>query len=166
MKSFDKFIKHLLTNPSNKTTLKIKGIKRKISGMARFTSVNYAGEEYIKITFKDHSHLLVIPSAKELYWTNKPLGKAHGITDKMIGKPKVVFKGKTYKLDNKNDYQFCLQLYVGKPNEDIEGECSFSDYISEVGSEMLSLGFLSYNGKRADVHVKKINLEEVEIINM
>lgn len=166
MKPFDKFLKQLLKNPSNKTTLKIKGVKRKIVGMARFTSVNYADEGYIKITFKDHSHLLVIPSANELYWTNKPLGKAHGITDKMIGKSNVVYKGKEYNLDNKNDYQFCLQLYVGKSHQDIEGECSFSDYVSKEGNEMLSLGFLSYNGRRADVHVKKINLEEVEVVNI
>jgi hypothetical protein len=166
MKSFDKFLRQLLKNPSDKTILKIKGVKRKINGMARFTSVNYAGEEYIKITFKDHSHLLVIPSAKELYWTEKSLGKARGITDKMIGKPKVVYKGKEYKLDNKNDYQFSLQLYVGKPHKDIEGECDFSDYVSSDGNEMLSLGFLSYNGKRADVYVKKINLKEVKVVNI
>lgn len=166
MKSFETFLKQLLSNPSEKTEIKINGSSSKIAGMARFTSVNYAGVEYIKITFKDHSHLLVIPSEKELYWTNKPLGKAHGITNKLIGKTKVVFKGKTFYLDNKNDYQFCLQLYVGKPHEDIEGECSFSDYVSEDSNEMLSLGFLSYNGKRADVLVKKIGPEEVEIINI
>ena len=164
MKSFSSFLGILLKNPSKDTTIiKIKGKKRKIKGMANYTSVNYEGEEYIKIEFTDHSHLLVIPSEQELYFAEKPLGKTRGITDKMIGNKVINYKGKRYKLDNKNDYQFCIQLYVGKPNEDIEGERRFSDYISEDGLEMFSLGWLSVNNKRADVLVKKIAHSDVSI---
>lgn len=163
MESFDLFLKQLLKNPSKNTIIKIRGERKRIKGMAKFTSVNYKGEEYIKIMFTDHSHLLVIPSEQKLYFTEKPLVRAVGVSDEMIGRKNLKYKGKKYNLDNKNDYQFCLQLYVGKPNEDIEGECKFSDYISEDSSELLSLGWLSANNKRADVLVKKINLFDVSI---
>lgn len=165
MKSFDSFLKKLLEKPSTKTTLLVKGEKKKIKGMARFTTKNYHGDEYIKIVFNDHSFMLILLNEKEVYYADGIVGRAEGITDEMIGKKKTIqYKGKEYKLDNKDDYQFCLQLYVGTPF-DIEGECKFSDYFPVKGpKEFLSLGWLSYTGERADINPKIIDLDEVEIV--
>jgi len=45
-----------------------------------------------------------------------------------IGREKLItFRGKQYKLGNRDDYQFVKQLVFGSPL-DIEGECRFSDY--------------------------------------
>lgn len=165
MKNFKAFYRKLLDNPSTKTTLLIKGERKKIKAMARFTTVNYPKDQYIKIVFDDHSFLLVLPGEKEIYYSDKIVGQAKGIADRVIGKKKIIYyKGKEYELGNKNDYQFCLQLHVGKPLE-IEGECRFSDYFPVKGpKEFLSLGWLSYTGKRADINPQIIDLKDVEII--
>jgi hypothetical protein len=165
MKAFNSFLKQLLENPNEKTTLEINGKKKRVKGMARFKSVNYGEDEYIKTSFTDGSQLIIIPSYREIYYAEKSLGKTPGISDDTIGKKVIKFNRKTYKLDNKNDYQFCLRVYVGEPNKDIEGECRFSDYVSEDREEMFSLGWLSYNGKRADVLARKIAPEDVSVIN-
>lgn len=48
---------------------------------------------------------------------------------------------------------------------DVEGECKFSDYFPlEREKEFLSLGWLSFNGRRADINPKIISLDEVEVV--
>lgn len=165
MKNFNSFLKKLLDKPSTKTVFSIQGKKKKIKAMARFTTVNYQGDEYIKIVFDDRSFMLILPKEREIYYADRIVGHVKDITDKMIGKKKTIqYKGKKYRLDNKDDYQFCLQLYLGTPF-DIEGECRFSDYFPVKGpKEFLSLGWLSYNGERADINPKIIGLEEIEIV--
>ena len=164
MNNFGVFLQRLLKNPSQETIICVGGKKKKIKAMARYTSVNYRGDEYIKIVFDDHSLMLVIPSAKEIYYAAGVIGRAKGIPDQAIGRKEIIHhRGKTYRLDNKNDYQFRLQLYVGTPL-DIEGECRFSDYLPIEGpKEFLSLGWLSYNGKRADINPQIISHKEIEI---
>jgi len=65
-------------------------------------------------------------------------------------------------LEDKNDYQYVLELLVGTPL-DIEGKCRFSDYLpTEETKEFLSLGWLSETGKRADINPIHIDTAEVE----
>lgn len=141
MRKFNDFLKKLLEKPSIKTILLIKGKKKRIKAMARYTTVNYAGDEYIKTIFDDHSFMLIIPKEQEIYYAESILGRAGRIDDEIIGKDQIiVYKGKKYELGNPNDYQFRLQLYVGTPLE-IEGEVRFSDYFPIEGQkEFLSLG--------------------------
>lgn len=162
MNSFKEFFQKLLSNPSSKMIMIVKGSRKIVKGMARFSTINYPDDVYIKIVFDDHSFLLIIPKEQEIYYAEKILGKAEGITDEMIGRDKVLkFNGKKYELGNKNDYQFCLQLYVGTP-KDIEGECRFSDYFPAEGpKEFLSLGWLSYSGERADINCRIIDSQDI-----
>lgn len=165
MRDFNSFLKKLLKKPSTGIALSVKGKKKKVKAMARFTTVNYPGDEYIKIVFDDHSFMLVLLKEKEVYYADKIVGFAKGISDVVIDREKFIkYKGKQYKLGNKDDYQFCLELYVGSPL-DIEGECRFSDYFPARGpKEFLSLGWLSYTGERADINPRIISLKKVEII--
>jgi len=135
--------------------------------MVRLTSKNYFPDnnEYIKMLFDDGSFLLVLKNEEELYYANNVLGKIEEISDEDIGKKELIyFNGKEYKLDNKDDYQFVLDLIKGNPYE-IEGECRFSDYSPVDGTkEFLSLGWLSYNGERADINPKFLEQSKVEIV--
>lgn len=162
---FDTFLQKLLNNPSSETTIRIKGKEKNISGMARFEVENYPGLEYIKIVFNDHSFLLIMIDDKEFYYADAVIGLAQGITDEEIGeKTTLEYNGKTYALENKNDYQYVLQRYVGS-YQDIEGEARFSDYFPVEGpKEFLSLGWLSRTGKRADINPIIIAISEVELI--
>lgn len=165
MKNFTDFVKRLLQNPSINTTLLISGKKKKIKGMARFATINYPYDEYIKIVFTDYSFLFIVLKEKEFYYSEEYIIET-GVLDKEIGNKEIIkFSGKTYKLGNKDDYQFCLQLYVGSPL-DIEGECRFSDYFPTSGKkEYLSLGWILRTGKRADINAKIISLKEVKIVD-
>ena len=112
-----------------------------------------------------NSFLLILINDHKLYYSDEHIIRNTGINDEIIGKKEIIqYKGKKYKLDNKDDYQFCLQLYVGSPS-DIEGECRFSDYFPIKGpKEFLSLGWISHTRKRADINPKIIDQEEVEIV--
>jgi len=167
MKNFDEFLKKLLNKPSKKTILKINGKEKIVKAMVRLTSKNYLKDngEYIKIIFTDGSFLLIISADKEIYYADKIIGDVKTIKDEQIGRDKIIeYKNKKYKLGNKNDYQFVLELLVGSPLE-IEGECRFSDYFPISGQkEFLSLGWLSMNGERADINPMIISIKEVEIV--
>jgi hypothetical protein len=167
MKNFTQFYKDILQKATNQTILSIKNQKKQIKGMARFTSVNYAPAEYVKITFTDGTQLLIIPDDQLFYYSDQKLDHVKSIPDQAIGKEKViVFHGKKFQLDNPNDYQFCLQPHVGQPG-DIEGECRFSDYVPQDGSdEILSLGWLSHTSQRADVYCQAINQSQVSVLHL
>ena len=164
MREFNKFLEELLDNP-----IKIKGIKvgkkmKRLKGMAMFAGINSPESKYIKISFKDGANMCVIIDDKEVYFGEEILGKAEGITDEMIGRGKVIYNGKEYKLVNKDDYQFTVTRYLGGIT-DIEGEERFSDYINEESNPvMLSLGWNSYTRKRDDVICELICLEDIDII--
>ncbi len=165
MKSFDDFLQKLLSKSAGDIELKIKGIEKKIKGMCRYTSNNY-DFEYIKIVFEDHSHLIIVPSEKDIAYADGVLGEAEGISDEMIGNKEVNYKGKKYVLDNGDDYQFVLNHLVGVPGKDIEGEVRFSDYIGvDDDSEVLSLGWIVSTGKRADVLARGIDISDVEVVD-
>jgi hypothetical protein len=167
MRSYKDFYQKLMNKPSQRTVLKIMGKKKTIKAMARLTSKNYLSEsgEYIKIYFKEDGYLLIIPGEKEVYFSDVLQEHIKEISDKDIGKKQIVeYKGKKYKLDNKNDYQFVLELLVGSPL-DIEGEVRFSDYFPVEGAkEFLSLGWLVRTGKRADLHCELVDVGDIEIV--
>ena len=130
-----------------------------------FDIENYPVVEYIKISFDDHSFLLVMIDDKELYYADRVIGHIKKIKDKEIGTKKfITYKGRKYKLDNKNDYQYVIRRYVGS-YKDIEGEAYFSDYFPVAGpKEFLSLGWLSRTRKRADINPLIIDISEVDIL--
>lgn len=164
MENFKDFLSTLLENPSAETTLSIKGTSKKVKALVKLTSKNYLEGEYIKIIFDDHSFLLIIPVDEELYFADDVVGKASGIIDEMIGQEILIYKGKEYKIGNKDDYQFVKRLYVGTPL-DIEGECKFSDYFPTSGpKEFLSLGWLSYTGERADINPVILDNKDVVLL--
>jgi hypothetical protein len=157
---FNHFLNKITANPDS-IILTIKDQKKHIRGMAKFRSINMGDEEYIKISFADKSGLIILLSGS-LFLSDAPIGQAKNIKDSDIGrKPAVIFQGKQYILDNKDDYQFCTRLFVGTPNQDIEGECRFSDYTSKDGTEILSLGWISYDNTRADVLAKQIDISDI-----
>lgn len=165
MTDFTEFLDNLLRNPLHKTKISIKGRTKQVKAMAKLVSMNYPNEPYLKIIFIDGSFLLIQPKEKEIYYAPSLLGKAPGIANEDIGKKKVLtFNDKKYRLENKDDYQFCLQLYIGSPL-DIEGECRFSDYFPETGpKEYLSLGWLVRTGERADINCQIIDLADLDMV--
>lgn len=166
MNNFDTLLKKILNNPKKGMIITIKNVPRKLVAMVYLTTINYMKDDsdYIKMLFEDGSFLLVIPSEKEIYYADKVIGHVKEIDGEDIGKKEIIeFKGKEYKLDNKDDYQFVLKLMVGLPTE-IEGECKFSDYVPvSGGKELLSLGWLTRTGERADIWCKLINRKDVEV---
>jgi len=165
MKDFDEFLNRLLDKPSSDTVLRIKGEGKRIKGMARYTSENY-DFDYIKIALDDNSHVIVVPSEKDVAYADKALGEAEGVSDEMIGEKEVIYKGDKYLLENGNDKQKVLEVYVGKLDEDIEGEVEFSDYINEKDDSLvLSLGWITKTKERADVLAQSIKVKDVEVVN-
>jgi hypothetical protein len=165
MKNFQEFLNKLLSSPSSKTKFSIRGELKRLKGMARFRTVNMPNDEYIKITFFDGSFLLIMPNDEEIYYADEVVEHIKEIKDKDIGTKKLIsYKGKEYQLENRDDYQFVINRHVGSHN-DIEGEARFSDYFPTSGpQEFLSLGWLSYTGKRADINPVIIDLSEVELL--
>ncbi len=160
---FDQLLKAILNKPSS-IKIKIHNKNTTIKGMSRYTSKNSYSDEYIKIALSDKSQLIVILPAKELFYAPKPIKRIKIITDKEIGKKTIVeFNNFKFRLVNRNDYQYCLEHYVGRAGKNIEGECRFSDYVSSDGNQMLSLGWLSDTGKRADVYAVRLNLTDILI---
>lgn len=164
MKDFNMFLKKLLQNPTSETTLIINGKKKKIMGMAQFRTVNMGDSEYIKIAFEDHSFLLILLEDKEFYYSDTYIVSVPEVTDEMIGTTeKIMYKGKEYKLVNKDDYQYVKHLFIGTI-DDIEGEVKFSDYFpANNEKEFLSLGWIMKTGKRADVNPFFLEQEKIDI---
>lgn len=135
-----------------------------MKGLARYSSINYYPEEYIKAAFDDGSFLLIIPDKKEFYYSDTYVVQIPEITGDMIGKSEIVeYNGKKYKLENKDDFQYVLQLYIGYPDT-IEGEVNFSDYFPVDGEkEFLSLGWIVRTAQRADVNPKILSPDAVSI---
>lgn len=165
MKYFETLLSAILKDPKN-VRLNIKGNNKKTKGIGRYTSVNYFPEEYIKIAFEDNSFLLLLTTQKELYYSDEYIINVESIKDEDIGFKEIIeYKGKQYKLGNKDDYQYTLVLYKGTIN-DIEGEVKFSDYFPLIGEkEFLSVGWLMKTGKRADVNPKMIELHDVKVLD-
>lgn len=151
----------LIKNPTKAISIKSKN--RKIVGFAEFKTVNLGDDNYYKISFEDHSYLLIVPDESLLFFADKGSSFFNEIADDEIGnKKEITFKNKKYILENAHDYQYVVRLIVGDWKT-IEGEVKFSDYISEDGSESLSLGWLVRTGERADVVSKELKINEVEI---
>jgi len=167
MKIFKEFYNNLKNSKGRKLVLKIKGVEKKVKAMIRLTTKNCLPEndEYIKMIFEDGSFLLALSNEEELYYAENIIGKITEITDESIGKKEFLkYKGKEYKLENADDYQFVLDLIMGSPY-DIEGEVRCSDYVPTDGTkEILSLGWLCFNGERADINPSFIDQSEVEIV--
>jgi hypothetical protein len=164
MNQFDETMTNLFANPSTTTTIKINGISKTIKAMIRLTAKNNLGDEYIKIYFKEDGYLLIIPQDQEIYFADKLQWHIKEIPDEIIGKQEIIhYQGRDYKLGNKDDYQYVLELVCGSPL-DIEGECRFSDYFPTTGPKaFLSLGWLSKNNERADLHCEIINPKNITI---
>lgn len=153
-----------LTSKVKSAKVSIKGKRRYIKGMVLLKTINMPESPYIKITFTDGSFLLLMLSETEAYFAETIVDHIKSIKDEQIGRDKTIeYRGKTYELGNKNDYQFVIQKFTGNFN-DIEGEARFSDYFPVKGEkEFLSLGWLSYTRKRADINPIFIDLSEINV---
>jgi hypothetical protein len=164
MKDFDELYSELLESNFTKTEFLVEGKEKTVKGMVLLVSKNSPDSSYIKAVFTDGSFLLILIQDKQLCYADKLLGRLENVSDEEIGKlEQIVYKDKTYKLVNKDDYQYVLHRYIGRV-QDVEGEARFSNYLSNDGEESLSLGWLSETGERADVYCKSINVEDVKIL--
>lgn len=163
MTNFKDLYLKLLDNPQ-KRIVSVFGKEKRIKAMVRLTALNYLEGEYTKIIFNDGSFLLIIPEEEKFYYAEKIVEHIKEIPDSWIGVKEIIeYKGRKYKLENKNDYQFVLELILGQPTN-IEGECNFSDYRPIDGPDgYLSLGWLCRTGKRADIDPDIIDLGEIEV---
>lgn len=151
-----KLIDTCITNES----ITIAGMQYSILGMAKYASANYPDDSYYKLSLNDHSGILIIPGQNRIY-RSKTIGKIPDISDAMVGTNSITFESKEYSVVNANDYQFVLEIHIGLPKE-VEGECKFSDYESiDPSRDMISLGWISFTGKRADVHATIIDRNSI-----
>lgn len=160
--NFQEFLSELLQKKHGDVFL-VKGNQVKLRGMAKFTSKNLYPDEYFKLSFEGGEAMVVIPSEEQIMF-GKGLGALREVGDEEIGTKEIIeFEGEAFTLDNIDDYQYCLEMLAGRPGLDIEGECKFSDYVGkENDSNLLSLGFLSDSGERADVFMETIEVDAVE----
>lgn len=153
----------LVENPNHK--LKIRGQVKEIVGFAEFRTVNLGEDGYYKLTFDDHSFLLITPGDGVVMYTDEAPAPYSEIAGEDIGaKKELIFREREYVLDNPHDYQYVVRLIKGGP-EEIEGEVKFSDYVPKDGSaELLSLGWIVRTGSRADVNPREIDVSEIEVV--
>ena len=163
MISFKKLLKEI---KSKKIFLKIYGKDKEILSMAQYRSKNLGDNEYIKVLFTDKSFLLILIKEKQLMYSDKVIGHIKTIKDQDIGEKEIItYKNKKYKLINKNDHQQVKKLLFGDFSE-LEEEVFFSDYEAVNGSnEILSLGWLAKNNQRADMHVKELKIEDINLVS-
>lgn len=160
--SFDRVFRELTKSPTSGMRVWIGGTERKLKGMAVFTTKNYSGE-YYKLFFEDESFLMLVPGDEEIYFSPRIVEHIAEIDDKVIGTEKLFYVGKQFVLKDPDNYQFVKARMVGGPG-DVEGEVRFSDYVPIDGSkEILSPGFLSFTGKRADIYCVLISPEKISV---
>lgn len=142
----------------------INGKEKEIVGFAEFRTVNLGDDGYFKLTFDDHSFLFIVPSDNLLFYTDEAPAPFSEISDADIGNvSELTFRGRQYKLENADDYQYVVRLIKGD-YQTIEGEVKFSDYVPKDGAnEILSLGWIVRTGERADVNPKAIELEKISL---
>lgn len=160
--TFKQLVKKLVTIDT--VSITIFNTQKIIKGVAAFRTVNLPNDPYIKIVFHDHSFLLLMLRTKELFYADTIIQHIRTIKDEDIGvKTKIIYENKIYILVNKNDYQFVTHVYRGDYTM-IEGEARFSDYMPKDETEILSLGWLSYTGKRADINPRKIETADIRLL--
>lgn len=153
-------MKALIDSCVKNKSITIAGVTYQITGMAKYSSAHFPEDLYYKLSLADHSGILIIPGQKQIY-RSKTIGEIAEISDAMVGQNSVMFENKEYTVVNVNDYQFVIELCIGSPRE-VEGECKFSDYEStDPSHDMLSLGWMSYTAKRADVHATKVKINTI-----
>lgn len=164
MKDVSSLIDFVSKQAKSESRLTIEDQIKSIKSVVQLTAKNYLEGIYTKVFFKEDGYLLIIPQDNLVYYS--PIIQKHltEIPDEDIGTKEIIsFGGKDYKLINKDDYQFVLHVFVGTPY-DGESEVRFSDYIPVDGSnEILSLGWMCWSGKRADLHCKVIDISEISI---
>lgn len=158
---FKDFYDWLLTQTINKWRLKVFGDNLKIIWMASYKTIS--GLEYTKIVFKNKSFLYVVPEEEELYYSAKYITETHIPYEDIGNKETIEYNGKKYKLENKDDYQYVTKLHIWDITT-IEWECRFSDYMPNEWNDFLSLGWVTYTNKRADINPTLININDIEII--
>ncbi len=161
--SAQELLDQLIQDPTRK--ISIQGKVRSIVGFAEFKTINLGEESYYKIIFDDHSFLFIVPSQDLLLFTSDAPAHFAEIPDEDIGiKQNIASRGKDYILENAHDYQYVVRLIVGDWKS-IEGEVKFSDYVPADGaSELLSLGWITRTGERADVNPKHIDITDISIL--
>jgi len=156
----EQFIEKLTTQLKERLTITINGSQKQVVGMAHYATINSLNAEYIKVAFSDGSGIYYPLDEAVVFYFDRKLGTADGITDDMIGESEpITWRGKVFFPSNVNDYQFVQELLVGSIH-DIEGEVRFSDYESEDGS-VLSLGLNMFEGKRDDVYARPVELSNI-----
>jgi hypothetical protein len=163
MTNFEDLLKEI---KNKKLSFHIYGKTKQILSMAQYRSKNLRDNEYIKILFNDKSFLVVSLKEKLLMYSDKIIGRIKNIKNQDIGeKETIIYQNKKYKLVNKNDHQQVKKLLFGDFSE-LEDEVFFSDYEAEDGSvELLSLGWLVKDQKRADMHVKELKIEDINLLS-
>lgn len=140
--------------------ISVKWEEKETKAMAEYYSVS--GLEYIKIIFKDKSFLYVVPWDEEIYYSKDYVVETW-IKDEEIWNNEIVkYNEEEYFLDNKNDYQFVRKIFFWDYN-DIEWEVKFSDYVPKEWDDFLSLGWIVYWNKRADIHPSLISIYDIKI---
>lgn len=158
---FEKFYNKLLNETVKSKKISVFWETENVIWMASYKTLNWL--EYTKIVLADESFLYIVPWDKEVYYSTQYIVDTYILDDDVWTKKILTYNWKKYKLENKDDYQYVTQLYIGDINT-IEWECVFSDYIPEEWKDFLSLWWVVANEERADINPSLISIEDIKII--
>lgn len=156
------FVQLLIDRPGQR--LRIGNTVRSVVGFAEYRTVHAGSESYYKVACNDHAALCLIPAHNQILFSSDGPARFPDIADSDIGvAAELLFRGKRYKLDNANDYQYVVRLITGDA-QTIEGEVRFSDYTAvDAGGGLLSLGLLMRTGERADVCLEELSVDGITL---
>jgi len=153
-------LEDIINKIRNGTNLIIKGNKYKVFAKAKYVTENNPENWYVKVFLSDHCVLVLSPS-DSFVAVGRDVGSI-GI-DEPFGDI-IEYQGEKYKQTTR-DYQILINLEFGDPVE-TEAEVRFWDYEGiDDPNRILSLGSLTRTGKRADVVVEVIDVDDIQFGN-
>lgn len=110
---------------------------------------------YIKCELSDNKVLVIIPEDNLIY-----IGKIiENMKYEKISENTIIYDNIIYTKTGEG-HQFITNIEFGNKNE-VEGTCIFEDY--EAENNVISLGVLTDENKRADVYADIIQIEDIQI---
>jgi len=133
--------------------VEIDGRKYTVLGRVGFMTMDRDGY-YEKIFMTDDAVLIVSDSGVEFGFDKGEIAEFNNFDEI------VEYDGKKYQFDEK-DYQLVKEVISGDAKA-LEGECWFWNYVAADGG-VVSIGKLSFDGRRADVVSREIDANGVVV---
>lgn len=152
-------MENLIKLISENSIVKVKNKCYKPLAKVHYVTQENPNDEYVKVFMEGHYALVISPTDNFMYF-GKDVG---AITDSYPTPNELFYKSQKFsKLTS--DYQIVKILEFGNVLE-TEGEVEFIDYeCSTDNNQMISVGLIVRNKKRADIVAQVISLDDIEIL--